>query len=102
MLLIVGAGVSLVSSEHPRTSGGMMTVMKQDWVGKFYEFSTVPDKIANDPESLTDFWPARTMVSEYSLPWKVDNAHITEKNYRSGAEVQNHSVGGLLICQKGV
>jgi hypothetical protein len=54
-------------SEHLRTSGVMMPVMKQDWVDKFYEFSTVPEKIANDPDSLTGFWWDFTMVSEYSL-----------------------------------
>ncbi len=32
-----------------------MTVMKQDWPGKIDEFSTVPDKIANDPDFLTVF-----------------------------------------------
>jgi hypothetical protein len=32
-----------------------MIVMKPDWVDKFYEFSTVPEKIANDPHSLTGF-----------------------------------------------
>lgn len=38
---------------------------------KIYEFSTVPDKIANDPDSLTGFRRDLNMVSEYLLYWKV-------------------------------